>query len=148
MIKRALTVLSCLMVAVNAEAKVTEENNELPLRLEVPLSRDAALSDRLRIRRQADYWETAYIALSVVDAVQTCDALRRGVAVEMNPLIGRAPSCGKIVAWKSALTGIQYLLFSHTRTRHPRAARLAAQLSVGLQGTVVGLNMRYTLRGD
>ena len=110
-------------------------------------SNNAAHADWLRIRRQANQWEAAYLTLSAVDVLQTCDALSRGVARESNPLFGKNPKCGKLVAAKAILGGLHFLLFDALRDRSPRAARLGAQLSVGIQGAVVGLNVRYLFKG-
>jgi len=108
---------------------------------------DPARAKRERIARSATRWEYAYLALSAIDAAQTCDALGRGVAFEGNPLIGKNPACGKVIAIKAVGGALHYLLFRHLRNRDPRAARLMAQISTTAQGAVVGLNLRYTFRG-
>lgn len=108
---------------------------------------DAKLAERLRITRQANRWEAAYLAFNAVDVIQTCDILSRGVAKETNPIVGKNPSCGKLIAYKGAMSGVQYLLYRQILRRSPKAARLTAQLSTGLQGAVVGLNLRYTFKG-
>lgn len=105
-----------------------------------------AYSERLRIVRQANRWEGAYLALSAVDAVQTCVAISNGNARELNPLFGKKPSCAKTAALKAVIGGLHYLLFDYARDRDPKAARLGAQISVGVQGAVVGLNMRYVFK--
>ena len=108
---------------------------------------DPAVAERLRLTRSANRWEAAYLTLSAIDAAQTCDALSRGVGSEGNPLLGKNPSCGKVVAFKAIMGGLHYLLFDHIRDRDPKGARLGAQISVVAQGAMVGLNLRYTFMG-
>ena len=108
---------------------------------------DPAVAENLRLRRSANRWEVAYLSLSAIDLVQTCDALHRGVAVEKNPLFGEKPSCAKLTAAKLLMGGVHFLLFDAMRDRSPKVARLAAQMAIGIQGTAVALNMRYTFKG-
>jgi hypothetical protein len=92
------------------------------------------------IQRSATRWELAYQALNAVDVVQTCEALSTGRYEERNPLFGKNPKCGTLVGVKAAAGVLHYLLFSHVNARNPKTARTFSQLSVGIQGTVVGLN--------
>lgn len=107
-------------------------------------------AERRRIERDADRWETAYLALSAIDAAQTCDFVARGVAHEANPalraVLGKRPKCHELVAAKAVLGAIHYIAFREIRARDPKAARIMAQVSFATQGVVVGLNLRFTFR--
>lgn len=96
------------------------------------------------IRKDAQRWEIAFLALSAIDAAQTCDALGRGIGYELNPILGKHPSCGEVIAFKAATGAIHYFLFRRQLERNPKNARLMAQISTGVQGVVVGLNFRHT----
>src|SRR6476646_6589176 len=47
-------------------------------------------------------WELSYLALSAIDTAQTVDCLRRNQCEEANPLFGKHPSSGKLIAAKLA----------------------------------------------
>lgn len=111
-----------------------------PAALPVP---DRWAEDQARIRREAIRWETAYLALSVIDVAQTCDVLKRG-GHEVNPIYGKHPGCGKVALIHAGMTAAQYAGFRILLKTNPKAARTAAIASVGLQGTVVVLNIRYS----
>lgn len=95
------------------------------------------------MRHEADKWEYAYLALSAVDAVQTCDFLASGRAYELNPILGKHPKCGEVVAFKVGMGAIHYAGYRYLRDRDPKLARLLAQVSAGMQGGVVVLNLRF-----
>lgn len=96
------------------------------------------------VRRDATRREVAFQVLNLVDAVQTADCLRRDVCREGNPLYGRNPSTGKLLAVKGALGVLHWVAFSHLRKTDPYAARRFATWSVVLQGGVVVANARFS----
>jgi hypothetical protein len=95
------------------------------------------------IRKDAARWETAYQALNIADAVQTCAFLASGKASEANPLFGKHPSCERVVATKAAIGLLQYILFRNALRDDPAKARRIARIGVFIQGAVVGANMRF-----
>lgn len=141
--KKILAATSLLFTA----PALAETPAATPAATAVVMPADKALADRLRVSRQANHWEAAYLVLSAVDVAQTCDFLKRGVAYETNPLFGKHPKCSKLVGFKLIGGGIHYGLFSYLKSHNPRFARTLAQFSVGVQGAVVGLNFEYTFKG-
>lgn len=97
-------------------------------------------------RGAANDWEKAYIALNIVDTIQTASCLDRHPdwCEEANPLFGKHPSVAKMVIGKALLVGLQYAIFERIRNHDPKAAMRFAQIGVGLSGTAVVLNARYT----
>ena len=89
-------------------------------------------------------WEVGYLALSAIDAAQTIDCLNREVCVEGNPILGKHPSTAKLIGAKVALGVLHFTAFSRINEKNPRGALRLAQVSCALQGTVVGLNARFT----
>ncbi len=102
------------------------------------------LTPELRHTQQvARRWEQAYLALSAIDGAQTIYCINvTKRCTEGNPLLGKHPSTFKIIAVKVGTGALQYGLFTYLNDRDPRTALRAAQISVALQGSVVGLNMR------
>lgn len=92
------------------------------------------------VRRDAMRWELGYFALSAVDAGQTISCLHAHTCHEVNPIFGKHPSPARIILTKLAGGAIHYWLFKGMNKKNPWEARLAAQLSVGLQGFIVGIN--------
>lgn len=87
--------------------------------------------------------EIAFQALNAIDAVQTCHTVGSGRAVEANPLLGRNPSCGKVIGFKVASGVLHYVIADHLRDRDPGAAKVFQIVSLVLQGGVVAANMRF-----
>ena len=92
-------------------------------------------------------YEIAYLTLSAIDAAQTISCLHRGVCREANPLFGSHPKPAKLIAGKIALGALHFAAFSRLNDRNPKAALRMAQISAGIQGGVVALNMRFTFGG-
>lgn len=88
--------------------------------------------------------EIVYQTLNAVDAIQTIDCLNRNVCVEANPLLGRNPSTEKIIGVKLAGGILHYFVIKKIYEQDPQAARIAQYLSIGLQGSVVAANLRFT----
>ena len=87
-------------------------------------------------------WEMAYLGLSAVDAIQTIQCLEARKCTEGNPLFGKRPKTETVILAKLIGSGVQFLLFNEVRKKNPKMALRVAQISVGLQGTVVALNAR------
>lgn len=103
----------------------------------------AAVAQKLALTRSAAMkWELAYLALSAVDAAQTIECLDRGACHEANPLFGKHPKAGTLIAAKAGLGLVHFLAFRHINRRNPKAALRLAQISAGVQGGVVLLNAR------
>jgi hypothetical protein len=92
----------------------------------------------------ADQWETAFVALNVVDLVQTMDCIHRNMCDEGNPLLGKHPSDAKLIIGKVLLVGLQFAIFEHAEARNPKGALRVAQIGVGMTGATVALNARFS----
>lgn len=89
-------------------------------------------------------WELSYLALSAIDTAQTISCLDKGICSEANPLFGKHPSTGKLIAAKVALSAVHFAIFNHVNGHNPKGALRFAQISAGVQGSVVLLNARFT----
>lgn len=88
-------------------------------------------------------WEMAYQGLSALDAAETIYCLKHvSGCEEANPLLGKHPGPAKIIASKIILGGLHFVLVSRLAHKNPKQALRIAQISVGFQGAVVGLNAR------
>lgn len=87
--------------------------------------------------------EYVFQALNIIDGLQTIDCLKRDVCHEANPLLGRNPSTGKLVAVKVGTGVIHYLIARRLYERNPRAAHLFETISIGIQGGIVAANLRF-----
>ncbi len=88
--------------------------------------------------------EIAFQALNAADAAQTCHIVGTGRGVELNPILGRHPKCGEVIAFKAGVGVLHYLLADYLRDRDPRAARLFQIATIAVQGGVVAANLRFT----
>lgn len=88
--------------------------------------------------------EIAFQVLNAADAVQTCDFLARGKAYELNPILGRYPSCAKVVAFKVTSGAAHYFLVREIEKRDPKLAKIVQIITIGIQGGVVAANLRFT----
>jgi len=94
-------------------------------------------------RADAMHWELAYEALNVADAAETIYCLERNRGCEeANPLMGKHPSPAKVIVAKAILGGLHFVIVDHVARKSPKTALRIAQISVALQGAVVGLNAR------
>jgi len=114
-----------------------------PTAQSAPAAVDPVLAKWRATQRNAHRWEIAFLALSAIDAVQTIECLDRNACTEMNPLLGKHPSAGKILLFKGGLGLAHYLLFNELNKKDPKAALRAAQFGVVVQGGVVALNTRF-----
>lgn len=91
--------------------------------------------------------EIAYHVLGAMDAATTCHAISSGQAVEGNPaaaaLIGRRPSCGKVIAFKLAGSVVHHFIATKFFDQSVEKARQFQIVSLVIQGAVVGANMRF-----
>lgn len=83
--------------------------------------------------------EIAFQALNAADAVETCHIVGSGRGVELNPLLGKHPSCGKIVAFKAASGALHYLI---AKALPERDAKTFQVITLVIQGGVVAANLR------
>ena len=88
-------------------------------------------------------WEVGYLALSAIDTAQTIDCLHRGECQEGNPIFGKHPKAGKLIATKLLFGAAHFALVNHWNERNPHAALRFVQGSVLMQAGVVGLNARF-----
>lgn len=90
-----------------------------------------------------DAWEKRQIAfhtLNAVDVIQTCHVLQSGKGYELNPIFGRNPDCGTLVAAKIGGSILQQIIATELRKRDEKAAKLFQIIGVGIQGSVVAWN--------
>lgn len=119
------------------------------MRLTTCLIATAALLTATPARADEPTWqevrriELVYQGLSAVDAVQTCDFLKRGVAHELNPILGKNPKCAEVVGFKIAGGLAHWLLVRTLFKEDPKIAKWVAIGSVTIQGGVVGANLRF-----
>jgi hypothetical protein len=88
--------------------------------------------------------EIAFEVLNAADATQTCAYVSNGNAVEINPLLGKHPSCGTVIGIKAGLGILHWLLARHINQRNEHAAKQFQIVSLIFQGGVVGANLRFT----
>ena len=88
--------------------------------------------------------EITYQALNVVDAAQTIYFLHTDKAHELNPLLTSHPSVLQILAFKAAMGVGHYALMEAVYDYNPKLARGLEYFTIAIQGTVVGLNLRYS----
>lgn len=87
--------------------------------------------------------EILYQSLSVIDAAQTIHCLNQSTCYERNPLYGRNPSPELLIGAKLTTGTAHFFATRWMFKQNPRAARIFQHLSIGLQGAVVGANMRF-----
>jgi hypothetical protein len=107
--------------------------------------RDSSLritNERRALERQAHRWEMLYLAASAADLAVTINCLEAGKCVEQNPLFGKRPKSSTLLLGKVIGGAVHYGVFRYTLARSPRTALRFAQISAGVQGGVVMLNMR------
>jgi hypothetical protein len=97
-------------------------------------------------RAAALKWEIGYLALSALDTYQTVDCLNKGICSEANPLFGKHPKPAKLIAAKLAAGAIHFAVFTHANARDSKTALRFAQISAGIQGSVVLLNARFMFK--
>jgi hypothetical protein len=101
-----------------------------------PRPRDRDGWDRIR------HLEIAFQALNAADFAVTAHCLRRDICHELNPLLGRHPSTGKLLAVKIGTGAVHYLVARRLARTDPGAARVFEIVSIVVQGGVVAANAR------
>ena len=104
---------------------------------------DAEALEEALFRRRVARREIVYQVLNAVDAVQTISCLDRGVCHELNPLLGRNPSAGKVLAFKAASGGVYYLVTKLLQAEAPGAVGAWQITSIAIQGGAVAWNMQF-----
>ena len=90
-----------------------------------------------------DAWQKRQVAfhtLNAIDTIQTCHVLQSGKGYELNPIFGRNPDCGTLVAAKIGGSILHQIISSELRKRDEKAAKLFQIISIGIQGGVVMWN--------
>lgn len=88
-------------------------------------------------------WELGYQALTVADTALTIQCLHHvNGCEEANPLFGKHPKAWQLIAAKAAFGGLHFVLVDRLADKNPKMALRVAQVSVVLQGAIVGLNAR------
>jgi len=98
------------------------------------------------MQRDAMRWELGYLALSAVDAAQTISCLQDHTCHEANPVYGRHPSPARVILTKLAGGALHFWLVHGMIKKNPWEARLTAQLSAGIQGFIVGINLTGAMK--
>jgi hypothetical protein len=88
--------------------------------------------------------EYIYLGLSAADLVQTLSF--DSDTVETHPFYRKNPRPARIIAAKLAGGAIHYTAFRLALKENPRFALRMAQVSVVVQGGIVGMNLRLALK--
>lgn len=88
-------------------------------------------------------YETAFLGLVAIDALQTQACLSRDNCHEANPLFGKHPSRAKMLGVSVLGGALHYTLVREINKTNPKFALRLAQFSVAVEGTNVALNMRF-----
>lgn len=101
------------------------------------------LQDRYRATKSAAVrWELTFLALAAIDTAQTISCLNRDICEEANPIFGKAPKAGTLLAAKAGVGLLHVAAFRMLLKRDPKYALRIAQISAITQGGVVALNAR------
>jgi len=101
--------------------------------------------DRLKARQKkaVAILEFTYQALNVFDAVETISCVHKPTCVEGNPILGKKPSNGKIIAFKLAAAGLHYGIYRYMISKSYQQALVFEVGTNAVQGVVCALNLRY-----
>lgn len=94
-------------------------------------------------RRTFNHWRYAGWAMAVADIASTQSCLKRGTCQEANPLYGKNPSLGKMVAIRVPLEVAIDFAARELFKSHPNTAIRVVQVKTIGTGVVVGLNLRF-----
>lgn len=103
-------------------------------------------AERYRIERVAQRTELVYLGLSAADLALTLNCLDKRTCVEDNPIYGQHPKAGRLIAVKLIGGAIHYTMFRIALHENPRFALRMAQVSVGVQGGITALNVRFAFK--
>ena len=84
--------------------------------------------------------EIAYQLLNAVDAAQTCSFLRRGTAHELNPILGRNPSCKTVVGFKIGAGLLHYIISTNLPEKEAKIFQIG---TIVIQAGVVTWNLKF-----
>lgn len=101
--------------------------------------------DRYRLNRtpaQIKGLEIAFHVLNAADATSTVVCLRRDDCQEENPIYGKRPKAIMVIGAKALTSGVHYWVMRTLLPEHEGTAKAFGWLSLAIQGSVVGLNMR------
>jgi hypothetical protein len=84
--------------------------------------------------------EIAFQVLNLADAAQTCYIVGTGRGVELNPLLGKRPDCGRVMVHKLTMGAFHFMI---AKSLNEREARTFQIVTLVIQGGVVGANMRF-----
>jgi hypothetical protein len=113
---------------------------QLPGGAESTPEKNLRLAPEAATKAAAYKWEAGFLVLSAIDAAQTISCLNRNRCTEGNPIWGRHPSTGKVIAAKLGLGLVHLGIFKLIADRDPHTALRAAQVSAAIQGGFVVLN--------
>lgn len=100
--------------------------------------------DMKRVRwKDVKSFEIAFQILNAVDGIETVYCLRRTTCSEGNPIIGRHPPAGRVIAVKAAAGVIHYAITRHLFKHRPEWIKNWAVTTVVLQGGVVLWNLQH-----
>jgi hypothetical protein len=94
-------------------------------------------------RRTFNHWRYAGWAMAVADIASTQSCLKRGTCQEANPLYGKNPSLGKMLAIRVPLEVAIDFAARELFKSHPNTAIRVVQVKTIGTGVVVGLNLRF-----
>ena len=101
------------------------------------------LTHEQRFRRKVVGREVVFQILNVIDTVQTIACLEQSDCYEMNPVFGRDPSAGKLIAMKALGGGIHAITtywLSHSSERGTNVFQL---MTIGVYSGVVFWNLQH-----
>ena len=87
--------------------------------------------------------EIAYQVLNLVDLAETIICTNRNRCEELNPMIGRNPSNGRLVGYKLATGAVHYVITRYLFNKHPDVLDAWMVGSLVLQGGVVMWNLQH-----
>ena len=114
-----------------------------PYRQERAATQRAEVDPLAAKRRTLNHWRYAGWAMAAADIASTQRCLNRSTCQEGNPLYGKHPSLGKMIAIRLPLeVAIDFAAREVFKTDPDAALRIIQVKTIGT-GVVVGLNLRY-----
>lgn len=86
--------------------------------------------------------EVAFQVLNAADTIETCHVLATGKGYEANPLIGKHPSCGRLVGIKAVSGAVHWFVADRINRIDPEFAKWFQIITNAIQGAVVAANLR------
>lgn len=88
-------------------------------------------------------FELVYQGLNAIDAIETIACSSRTVCREVNPMLGRKPSVGKVIIVKGLAGVSHYFAARWLAEKEPKWVLPFEYLSIVVQGSVVMLNIEH-----